>query len=304
MEGNREEPLLGAGALDESPDVEERLLAKASVHEHAQQPALLRNVEPVRLGAGCTDPPRSPETRRERAEAELRPVGLGGSQRDRDRACCEKRGEGSHAANGSALVAELVDLAVERGGVDLACSVLTERGEARDAERLASHSAQLPLERAQAPDGAFAVVAVEVAAAGRGHRLAAVDVAARDRAAGGMAVRRNREDELPARVHLLGRGVARPAFPDAPAVVVQAALLPRRSHVDLLPVALADIADVEVPRGPVPRETPRVAQAVACDLPARACLVHVQAQQLAEPRAKSLRVVERIAAGAAVTHPH
>src|SRR6185503_19158171 len=101
-----------------------------------------------------------------------------------------------------------------------------------------AHPAQLPLHGAQAPDRATAVVAVEVASSGRGHGLAAVDVAARDRAALAVRVGHDREDERPARVRLLTVLVARAPLVDAPAVVVQPALLGRSAHVDLLPVAL------------------------------------------------------------------
>src|SRR5881398_325856 len=102
------------------------------------------------------------------------------------------------------LGSELVDRAVERDRVELARGVLAERREARDLEGLAAHAAaQLPVHRAQAPDRPFAIVAVEVASAGRGHSLAAVDVAARDRAALAVGVGHDREDERPARVRLL-----------------------------------------------------------------------------------------------------
>src|SRR5206468_223081 len=132
------------------------------------------------------------------------------------------RAAGPAPANG---LAELVDRAVERGRVQLAGRVLAERGEVADRERLPPRPGrQLRARGAQAPDRAVAVVAVEVAPARGGDGLAAVDVAAGDRAAlGGMAVDDDREDERAVRVHLLAGRVARAALPDAPAVVVQPA---------------------------------------------------------------------------------
>src|SRR6185437_10197410 len=163
--------------------------------------------------------------------------------------------------------------AVERGRVDLASGVLAERGQVRDRERLLARArAKLAAARAQAPDRAAAVVAVDD----------------------------DREDERPALRRRLVDRVARAALPDPPAVVVQSAPLPRRADVDLLPVVLADVPDVEVLRQPVERKAPGVAQAVTGDLPARAALVHVDAQHLAEPGAEVLRVVVRVAARAAV----
>src|SRR5205823_6549519 len=107
----------------------------------------------------------------------------------------------------------------------------------------------------------------EVTAARSRDGLAAVDVAAGDRAVPvHVLVGDDREDELPVRVHVLARGVARPALPDPPAVVVQHSLLPRCAHVDLLPGVLTDVADVEVAGRAVPGEAPRVAQPIAGDL--------------------------------------
>src|SRR5215217_7620265 len=193
------------------------------------------------------------------------------------------------------LAREPVDRPVaERRRVDLARRVLAERGEARDLEPLPARAG------AELPDRALAVVAVDVAAIEGRNRPTPVDVPARDRAAPRVAVDRDREDEHPAPVHLLAGRVARAALPDAPAVVVERPLLPRRAHVDLLPLALADVADVEIAGLAVPREAPRVPQPVAGDLPARPGLVDVEAQQLAEARAQGLRVVVRVAAATAV----
>ena len=68
--------------------------------------------------------------------------------------------------------------------------------------------------------------------------------------------------------------------------------------------ALADIADVEIAGLPVEREAPRVPQAVARDLPIRAGPIDVDSQHLAESALQILRVILRIAARAAVAHPH
>src|SRR4029079_8896768 len=204
-------------------------------------------------------------------------------------------------SDADALRAELVERPALRGRVELAGRVLAERGQLADLERLAPRArAELSAARAQGPDRAAAVVAVDVAPPQAGDRLAAIDVAARDRAARGVAVDRDRPDERAARVHLLSLRVARAALPHAPAVVVQPAPLPRRADVDLLPLVLADVADVEVARSTIEREAPGVAQAVSGDLPGRTALVHVQAQQLSEPGAEALRVVVRVAAGASV----
>src|SRR3954447_8523117 len=108
---------------------------------------------------------------------------------------------------GDALRAELVDRAVERSCVQLAGRVLAERRQVRDAERLAARArGQLAPRGTQAPDRPAAVVAVEIAPTRRGDGLAAIDVAAGDRAALRVAVDGEREDERPARVHMLGRG--------------------------------------------------------------------------------------------------
>src|SRR5207244_4290939 len=205
-----------------------------------------------------------------------------------------------------ALADELVGLAVERGRVQLAGRVLGERRERRDlGRRDARAAAQLPVHRAQTPDPASAVVAVEVPTARRRDCVTPVDVTARDRAVSVLVlVGDDREDELPARVHLLAGREARAALPDAPAVVVQHPLLGGRAHVDLLPRVLADIADVEIAGRAVPREAPRVAQPVAGDLPLRPRLVHIQPEELAQANAQVLCAVPRVAARAAIAHAY
>ncbi len=116
-----------------------------------------------------------------------------------------------------------------------------------------------------------------------------------------MAVLVDREDELAVAARalvLVGVG----ALVHVPAVVLEARRVARR-EVDLLPLALADVGDVEVAVGPVERVPPGVPQAVSDDLPVRALLVHVDAQELAEPRREVLRPVLRVARAAAVSHP-
>src|SRR5207247_7523975 len=109
-----------------------------------------------------------------------------------------------------------------------------------------------------------------------------------------------RRDELPRPERRVR--VARAALEHVPAVVGQRADCGGRAVVDLLPVPLADVADVEVAVRTVEREAPRVAQAEANHLPARAALERVDPQQLPEPLCRALRAVARIAAGAAVSH--
>src|SRR5262249_10836118 len=74
---------------------------------------------------------------------------------------------------------------------------------------------------------------------------------------------------------------------------------PVRPVVDLLPAALADVADVEVAVGAVKRKAPGIPEAVCVGLPAPA----VQPQELAEPAREVLGVIGRIAPGAAVSGP-
>src|ERR671934_1541306 len=110
-------------------------------------------------------------------------------------------------------------------------------------QRLQAIVDEAPALRAEAPDATRAVVAVEVAPAGCRDGAAAVDVAAGDRATEVVAVDGDRNDEPSSRVRPLARRVARAAFPDAPAVVVQAAPLRWSPDVDLLPRVLPHVAD-------------------------------------------------------------
>src|ERR1044071_4197321 len=87
-----------------------------------------------------------------------------------------------HGFGTSGALAKLVQRpVVERYGVELAVAVLAERGEGVD---LAIHlrRREAGVAGAEAPDGAAAIVAVEVAALRGRHGGAAVDVPARDRA--------------------------------------------------------------------------------------------------------------------------
>ena len=121
------------------------------------------------------------------------------------------------------------------------------------------------LDRAQL---AGAEIGVEVAARERGDLGAAVDVAAHDRAAvgdvaAGVVVRvgedrRGRPGAAPGEA-LAGRPAEVGAAPDGG----------RRRQVDLLPGALADVADGQVPGGGVEGEAPRVAEPRGPDLVAR-----------------------------------
>src|SRR5689334_2262679 len=126
----------------------------------------------------------------------------------------------------AASTGQLVDLAVERRRVELARGVLAERRQVSDLEALLALAEQLAVRRSEAPDLAGAEVAVEVAATGRGHGRAAVDVAAGHGAASAVVlVGHDREDEPADGIRALPGLEARLPLPDAPAVVVQGALL-------------------------------------------------------------------------------
>ena len=74
--------------------------------------------------------------------------------------------------------------------------------------------------------------------------------------------------------------------------------------VDLLPVALADVADVEVAGRAVEREPPRVAQAVRDDAASTASVASTfEPHDLRERPREALAVVLRVAAAAAVAVP-
>ena len=109
-------------------------------------------------------------------------------------------------------------------------------------------------------------------------------------------------------------GIATRAFPYAPSEIL-AARTCGRDEVDLLALALADIAQEEIAGQPVERHAPRVAQAIGEDFGehagdthewivggnrVRRAAVDVDAQELPEQRAQRLAAVERIVAAAAV----
>src|SRR6266540_2781984 len=137
----------------------------------------------------------------------------------------------------------------------LAYAALGRRGpDVRRLDRFRAHAGRLAVGDPQGPDAARAEVPVVVAALPQ--------VAAADRAAEGMAVLGDRHDEAAGAARLLALERVRP-FVDIPAVILEAGARARRV-VHLFPVALADVADVEV-ACLVEREPPRIAQSVARD---------------------------------------
>src|SRR2546423_222417 len=84
-------------------------------------------------------------------------------------------------------------------------------------------------------------------------------------------------------------------------------LNPVPRDVDLLPLRLSDVPDVEIARLAIERKAPRIAQPRGPDLRAKGVVrrdqvrtIDVQAQQLAEQHAQVLRVVVRVAAPTSV----
>src|SRR5206468_5422970 len=102
----------------------------------------------------------------------------------------------------------------------------------------------------------------------------------------------DRHDQVAGRIDRLVLEEVRP-FVDVPAVVLEAGTRPR-CVVDLLPVALADVADPEVAGLAVEGEAPGVAQAVALDTPP-AGAVWVDGEKLAQLVVEVLRPVLGIA---------
>src|SRR3954471_15171121 len=199
-------------------------------------------------------------------------------------------------------LAQLPEDAVERGRVELAVAVLAERRKLIDLT-VGADGARLALRtRREAPDRAGAVVAEHIATSHRRHRGAAVDVAAGDRAALTVRIDELRQDEIALAHERLVRVVGRLALEPAPAVVRKRGDPRRRTEVDFLPRALADVPDPEVAVRPVERKAPRVAKAEADDLPRGSPARRIDAQQLAEAALQILRAVPRVAAGAAVPH--
>jgi hypothetical protein len=111
----------------------------------------------------------------------------------------------------------------------------------------------------------------------------------------------DRLDELAA-LGRSSRGVPRVAFEQSPPVVRESHKLCARPKVDLLPLVLADVADVQVAGDAIEGEPPRVAQPVGDELPARAANEGINARQLAETIVEILRAVLWIAGCAPITH--
>src|SRR5439155_15267589 len=96
--------------------------------------------------------------------------------------------------------------------------------------------------------------------------------------------------------------IAGSAFENVPAVVRERGDLRTRAIVDLLPVPLPHVADVQVAVGAVEREPPWIAQAEPDGLPGCTAAKRIDAQQLAEPLAQALGAIARISCRAAVAH--
>src|SRR5205814_569643 len=137
------------------------------------------------------------------------------------------------------------------GEVDLAGLVLAEGADPRTGlEHLRRHPAPRAVPR-QRPQPARAVVAEDVDPAERGGALAAVDVAAGDRAALAVVVLGDRRGQPRAVAAVALQAVG--ALHDRPAVVLAAGTA-GRLEVDPLVAVLPHVADVEVPRGAVEAE--------------------------------------------------
>ena len=174
---------------------------------------------------------------------------------------------------------------------ELAVGVGADVRELRDGRLLAPDVLRAALGRAaQGPQRAGAEVAVDVAAAERGQRGAAVDDAAGDGAvAVAVLVGRDGPDEL-ARVVEVVAVDPRRALERAPAEVLRRLVELERHAVDLLDLVLADVADPDLAERGVEPEAPRVAQAGEHDLPVRRA-VDGRGDQLAEQLPASCAVL-------------
>ena len=123
------------------------------------------------------------------------------------------------------------------------------------------------------------------------HVPAPVGEAARDRAAERVAIDRDRPDVAARPAEPARRAAAAgAALVGVPAEVLRrAAEARRRQRVDLLPVVLADVADVQAPVRAVEGVAPRIPEAVGVDPPAGAELRGFDAQELAVAAAHVLR---------------
>src|SRR5205814_2000127 len=106
-----------------------------------------------------------------------------------------------------------------------------------------------PAGEGRAPDGAAAVVAVEVRPGQRGRGGPPIAEPARDRAAEGVRVLEDGQGQ-PRHAAAGGWVVAVEAFHDVPAVVLPSRAA-RRLEVDLLVEVLSHVADEEIAREPV-----------------------------------------------------
>src|SRR6266545_1063214 len=202
---------------------------------------------------------------------------------------------------GAAPASELVDPAGLGREVELARDVLAERRQRPDTERLAADVHRAAAVDAQAPDDSRAVVTEEVASGRRRYGPAAIDVPTGYGAGTAVVVVDvNRRDEL-SRSERRVR-IARAALEGLPAVVRERLDLGLRPVVDLLPVSLSDVRDVEVAVRTIEREAPWIAEPERDHLPRRASAKRIDAQQLAQPLTRSLRAVARITGRAAVAH--
>src|SRR5713226_8237809 len=122
------------------------------------------------------------------------------------------------AAIASTALAKPIERAVERRRIELTVPVFSERGEVAD-RACDRGRRQAPVTRLEAPNRPAAVVAVEVAPLCRRHCRAAIDVAAGDRAAGGVRVDKYRRDRVSLAEVRLPWVVDGPALEAAPAVV-------------------------------------------------------------------------------------
>src|SRR6478735_5679266 len=186
---------------------------------------------------------------------------------------------------------EAVDRATAGDRVERrAVQALPERRQLVDLHRLAAKRAAA---RRDAPDRPAAVVAEDISALQAGHRVAAIDEPAGDGAARGVGVLRDRLDQRPGPERCVGEAAA--AFVDVPAEVDEPGRRARQP-VDLLDLALPDVADPEIARGAVEAVPPRVAQADRDEIGRELPLAHVEPEQLSEQDVRVLRAVLRIAA--------
>ena len=163
-------------------------------------------------------------------------------------------------------------------------------------------SVAFPSLHAQAPDDSGAIVAEEIAAGCRGHGPTAVHVPTCHRTvAFVMAEGVNRCDE-PARSER-GVRIARGALKGPPPVVGECRDLGTRPVVDLFPVALSHVADVEVAVRTVEREAPGIAEPEPDDLPPSTASQRIDPEQLAELLVHVLGAIAGISGRASVTHP-